>query len=695
VIIGTAGHIDHGKTSLVRALTGVDTDRLKEEKARGISIDLGFAYLAAPDGSVVGFVDVPGHEKFVHNMLAGATGIDFVLLAVAADDGVMPQTREHLAIVDLLGIKRGIVALTKADLVSPERRSEVTTEIENMLLSTGLAGAEILPVSVVSGEGVDELHERLFVAASEIAPRTAQGRFRLGVDRSFTLAGAGTVVTGTVLSGAVNISDRVTVSPSGLSARVRSIHAQNRPAERGEAGQRCALNLSGDGITKASIARGDVVLDPELHAPSDRIDATLRVLGAEQKPITQWMPVRLRHAAADVAARIVLLGDAPVAPGAEAPVQIVLDQPIAVAINDRFVLRDTTAQRTIAGGRFLDLRAPARKRRTRERLAQLDAQAIAEPHAALAALLGRAPWFVDLSAFARDRALGLSEIDVMVAQNAVIRISGTALGLSPAVWLRLKRALTAILEAFHADNPDLSGIGLERLRMQLTPRLPAPAFAAMLQSLARAREVALDGAWVRLPGHEVRLTPPDEKLWNAVHPLLGAAERYRPPRVRDIANALGAPEADVRRLLKLLGRLGKVDEIAHDHFFLRGTVAEMVEIAADVAAHAESNQFIAAQFRDRLDNGRKVAIQILEFFDRHGVTLRRGDLRRMNKHRLDLFRPHVDETHVDETPSPAPIHSGREASPVGRPDFKSGRGREPVLGGFDSLSLPPVSRSGS
>ncbi|HMJ42073.1 MAG TPA: selenocysteine-specific translation elongation factor, partial [Pseudolabrys sp.] len=286
MIIGTAGHIDHGKTSLVRALTGVDTDRLKEEKARGISIDLGFAYLPAPDGSILGFVDVPGHEKFVHNMLAGATGIDFVLLTIAADDGVMPQTREHLAIVDLLGISRGIVALTKADLASPEQLANVTAEITQLLAYTALADILIIPVSTVTGAGIEELRDWLFDAAQSMQARAATERFRLGVDRAFTLPGAGTVVTGTVLSGAVSAGDKVTISPSGLTARVRTIHAQNRPVERGIAGQRCALNLAGDGISKDAIARGEVVLDPELHAPADRIDATLRLLATETKPVT-------------------------------------------------------------------------------------------------------------------------------------------------------------------------------------------------------------------------------------------------------------------------------------------------------------------------------------------------------------------------------------------------------------------------
>ena len=685
MIVGTAGHIDHGKTTLVRALTGVDTDRLKEEKARGISIDLGFAYLPAPDGSVLGFVDVPGHEKFVHNMLAGATGIDFVLLVVAADDGVMPQTREHLAIVDLLGIERGVVALTKADLAPPERREAVIADIRQTLATTSLAGADVIPVSTVSGEGIDGLRQRLFDEARASAQRSTQGRFRLAIDRCFTLSGTGTVVTGTVLSGQVAVGDQVVVSPSGLVARVRSIHAQDRAAERGLAGQRCALNLAGDGVSKDAIARGEMALDPALHKPTDRIDATLKLLPGESKPVTQWMPARLHHASAEVGARIVLLGDAPIAPGSEAPVQLVLDEPIAAAAGDRFVLRDTTAQRTIGGGKFLDLRAPPRKRRTPERLAQLAAHALADPQAALSALLERPPCYVELSSFARDRALTDADAAALVTKCDAVTVmtpSGV-LALSAARTLGLKRAVLETLGQFHSSHPDLPGLGLEPLRLQMQPRLPAPGFIAFLQGLAKAGEIALDGAWVRLKGHEVRLTPEDERLWTRIVPLIGGGERFRPPRVRDIAGLLGVKEPEVRRLLKLLGRMGKVDEVAHDHFFLRPTVGEMVEIIVDCAAQAADGQFTAAQFRDRVDNGRKVAIQILEFFDRHGVTLRRGDLRRINRHRLDLFH---------RSGEGKSLLSGRESSPVGRPDFKSGRGREPVLGGFDSLSLPPNSR---
>jgi selenocysteine-specific elongation factor len=690
MIIGTAGHIDHGKTALVRALTGVDTDRLKEEKARGITIDLGFAYLPVPGGGTLGFVDVPGHEKFVHNMLAGATGIDFVILAIAADDGVMPQTREHLAILDLLGVERGVVALTKADLADAGRRADAAADIGDLLAGTGLAGVDIVPISSITGEGIDNLRARLFAAAGDRDRRVGPGRFRLAVDRSFTLAGAGTVVTGTVLSGAVTVGDRVTVSPSGKTARIRSIHAQNCPAEQGHAGDRCALNLTGDGVTKDAIHRGDVVLESDLHAPTDRIDASLHLLMSETKPVTQWMPVRLHHAATEVGARLVLIGDDAILPGGQGLVQLVLDRPIAAAAADRFVLRDTSAQRTIAGGRFLDLRAPARKRRTPERMSQLAAYAIDDPAQSLSALLAGPPGFADLTAFARDRALRVNDIDHIATALGLTRLAVATgeIAMAPAVWLTLERSLLATLETYHHDNPDLAGMGMEKLRLGLTPRLPAPAFAAVLQGLAKQKQIALDGAWVRLPGHVVRLMPQDEVLWLRARPLIAGSEKFRPPRVRDIGGLLNASEVDVRRMFKLLGRLGRVDEVAHDHFFLRGTVTDMVEIAVDLAAQATDGQFTAAQFRDRLDNGRKVAIQILEFFDRHGVTLRRGDLRRINKHRLDLFRRLAD----DEVAT-VPANNGREASLVGRPDFKSGKGREPVLGGFDSHSLPPLSRS--
>jgi len=378
------------------------------------------------------------------------------------------------------------------------------------------------------------------------------------------------------------------------------------------------------------------VLAPHLHAPTERIDASLRLLRSEPRPVAQWTPVRLHHAATDVAARIVLLGD-PIAPGEESLAQLVLEKPIAAAVGDRFVLRDTTAQRTIGGGVFLDLRAPARKRRTPERVAALRAAQEPDPAQALAALLALPPHVVDLGAFARDHALAEDAAKALAAHADIVTVpaDGAVQAMARKTHALVVERTVAALAAFHAENPDLPGQGLERLRLSLEPRLPAPLFRSILQGLDG--RIALDGAWARLAGHVARLTDHDEDVWTRVRPLIDGAERFRPPRVRDIAGLVGLPEGEIRRLMKLLGRTGQTHEVAHDHFFLRTTVAEMVAIAARLAAEAPNGEITAAQFRDQLDNGRKVAIQILEFFDRHGVTLRRGDLRRINRRRLDLF----------------------------------------------------------
>lgn len=629
MIVGTAGHIDHGKTALVKALTGVDADRLAEEKARGITIDLGFAYADLGAGSVTGFVDVPGHEKFVHTMLAGAGGIDLALLVVACDDGIMPQTREHLAILDLLGISRGIVALTKADLATAPRIAAVQTEVENLLANTSLCESTILPVSSLTGVGIENLRAELVRAECHTSQRAADARFRMALDRSFSLSGAGTVVTGTVLSGRVAVGDQILISPSGIPARVRGIHAQNRKAETGLAGQRCALNLAGDQITREAIHRGDVALDPALHAPTERIDVSLRVLSSEPKPLTTWFPARLHLGAAEAGARVVPL-QGPIAPGKTGLAQIVLDRPLAASVGERFILRDVSARRSIGGGGLIDLRPPARRRARPERLAALDAMALPDPASALQALATLAP--VALDAFARDHALPAEGFDTPL-------IPGTRLAASPDTLASLRAQMQDQLSAFHAENPDLQGMGRERLRLALTPRLPKTDFTGFIRHEANAGSIALDGAFLRLPGHLPRLSPADEAAYALIAPRLTGEDRFRPPRVRDFAAELGYDEGELRRILLMAARQGRVDRIAHDHFFARATTVEMVGILRDLSAAVEDGWFTAPAFRDRVNNGRKVAIQILDFFDRLGLTLRRGDLRRINPHRIDLFTP--------------------------------------------------------
>jgi selenocysteine-specific elongation factor len=684
MIVGTAGHIDHGKTALIRALTGVDTDRLKEEKARGISIELGFAYWKRPSGDTIGFVDVPGHESLVHTMLAGATGVDFVLLVIAADDGVMPQTREHLAIVDLLGLKRGVVALTKCDIVDAGRLNNVTGEVTALLRGTGLEVAPVVPVSAVSGNGLDELAAHLDAASLGTAARPSDGRFRLAVDRCFTLRGLGTAVTGTVLSGRVRVGDEVLISPSGLAARVRSINAQNAPAEDGTAGQRCALVLSGPQISKSVVHRGDVVVDPLLHAPASRVDVQLRILDSEPRAIGQWFPVKVHHAAAEIPGRIVLLSDKELSPGGRDFAQLVLERPLAMAAGDPFVIRDTSSQRTIGGGRLLDLHAPERRRRTPERREVLEALTEQDPVRAVQRRLSRDGSLLDLTAFSIDRALCSDAEETLVERLGLVAFvsGGHVIGMRSACWADLGGAIGHAVDAVHAERPDLPGVPLETLRRSVASNLPAPLFTVMLRRLVEAGDVALDRTWVRRPGHSVVFSRVDEDVWMVAERQL-ASDVYRPPRVRDIAKATDIDEEVVRRVLRMAARRGDVEEIAHDHFFTRTSVEGIARIAIDIATKSPTGSFVAADLRDRLDNGRKVAIQILEYFDRHGFTIRRGDLRRINTARIELFAP-----------SAALHENGGVPLPVGRPVFKTGWGCQTVSGGFDSHPPPPSSRTG-
>ena len=632
MIVGTAGHIDHGKTALIKALTGMDADRLAEEKARGITLDLGFAYTDLGNGTTTGFVDVPGHERLVRTMLAGAGAIDFALLVIAADDGVMPQTREHLTILDLLGVNRGIVVLSKADLADATRREQVSAQIRAALAGSALADAQLLAVSSHTGEGIDALRHALAQAETATPQRADSGLFRLTVDRSFTLTGAGTVVTGTVLSGKIAVGDSVIISPLGLPARVRGIHAQNQQVAQGRAGQRCALNLAGDGVSKDAIHRGDMILSPQLHAPSQRIDASLRLLPGEIRAVTTWFPVHLHSHAVEVAARIVpLAGD--VRPGETGRVQLVLEHAIAATAGDRFVLRDTSSSRSIGGGHFIDLRAPARKRGTPERLAWLNAASHIDPASALAQLLQQAP--VEMPVFLRDRALDAGEGTRLCAQAGAQVIATHAF--SPEHLHALGEGLSATLATFHETHPDLAGVGREKLRLSLIPRLTKDVFLSFLHAEAAASRIVLEGAFVRLPSHHLCLSGEDEALWLRIHPQLLGETRFRPPRVRDFAALLEIDERDVRRVLKLTQRLGHCDQIAHDHFFAREVVREMAGILKHVAAQRADGWFTAPAFRDRVYNGRKVAIEILDFFDHLGFTLRRGDLRRINPHRKDLF----------------------------------------------------------
>ena len=624
MLIGTAGHIDHGKTSLIARLTGRNTDRLPEEQRRGISIELGYAYVPLDGSESLGFVDVPGHERFVHTMLAGATGIDFALLVVAADDGVMPQTEEHLDILRLLGLERGAIALTKIDAVDAERVDTVRAQLVSWLAGSPQADWPVFALSSRSGDGVAALDTFLRASARQHRQRATDGGFRLAVDRVFTLGGIGTIVTGTVHAGVVAVGDELVVQPRGLGARVRSLHAQDAPANSGRAGERVALNLAG--LSKDEVLRGDWVQAPWLANTTDRFDATLRLSAREAKALGQWVSVHLHHGTRDLMARVSVLDADTVAPGEQRLVSISASAPLGVCAGDRFVLRDASASRTIGGGRVLDIAPPARGKRTVARLELLRALDAATPAEALRVWLGQQPVRLDGLASAWNLA-GEAATALLAATGARIA-HGSAF--ARAAWESLRAKTLEAVAATHEREPEMPGLEVNRLRRMVAPKLDADALAAWVDELVAEGRLVRRGAFLALPSHKAELSRDEKVKWERIKPLLMAAP-FGPPRVRDIARDTGLPEADVRALLRHVARVGEVTLVALDHFFLTESVAQMADIAAELATTDGTTR--AAAFRDRIGGGRKVAIQILEFFDRVGFMRRVRDehlLRRDN-----------------------------------------------------------------
>ncbi|MES2069226.1 MAG: selenocysteine-specific translation elongation factor [Pseudomonadota bacterium] len=643
MIVGTAGHIDHGKTTLTRALTGVDTDRLKEEKARGISIELGYAYTPLPNGEVLGLVDVPGHEKLIHTMAAGASGIDYALLVVAADDGIMPQTREHLAILELLGVRRGVVALTKVDRVDEQRIATVEAEIGALLANTVFAGALIFRTRAHLDDdaGVAALKQHLQEVAQAMPQRDQQGLFRLAIDRVFTLSGQGTIIAGTALAGTVAAGDTLLLAPSGLALRVRSIHAQNRPAETGHAGQRLALNLAG--IDKDSIARGDWALAPAMAECSQRLDVEMRMQADAGLTLQPWSPVHVHLGAAHRTARVLMLDSDALAPGQQARAQLVFDKPVHAVPGDRFVIRNAQALRTIAGGRVLDPFGPVRKRRSAARLAWLEALSRYLQERDLRILLQHSPLGLRLSLLVRLSHLPAERIRAQLgamaefAEVVEVHLRGEDAILigKPALDALAARSLAA-LRGFHDSFPDEIGPQLARLKRMLDPELDDSLWRHLIQTLSASAALVQQGPWLRLPEHATELRPQEQALAERLLASLHAAG-FDPPWVRDLARNLvpeqqtpAASEAAVRDLLRKLAMRGQVYQVVRDLFYHPQRIAELAQLIANVArdetAGATVNKAVdAASFRDASGLGRKRAIQLLEFFDRVGYTRRLKD----------------------------------------------------------------------
>ncbi|MFT7772387.1 selenocysteine-specific translation elongation factor [Roseateles sp.] len=610
MIVGTAGHIDHGKTTLVRALTGVDTDRLPEEKARGISIELGYAYLDVPGlDERIGFIDVPGHEKLVHTMLAGASGIDLALLLVAADDGVMPQTREHLAVLSLLGLTRCVVAVTKIDRAEPGRVESLQGEVRALLAGTGLKGAPVLAVSAQTGQGVPALRELLFEAARDTRPRaTRHLAARLAVDRAFSLEGVGTVVTGTLHAGEIAVGDELFIQ--GQRARVRSLHAQNRAVERAQAGQRCAVALAG--LTREQAPRGQWLTAPAAALATDRFDARLTLWPGEVRPLRSGARVHLHLGAQSVTASVAVLdaGDA-IEPGASARVQLVCHAPVGAWRGDRLVLRDAGATRTLAGGVVLDPFAPTRYRRTPERLAELAACELPTPARRRERLLALSSLGLDLTRFAQ--AEGMAE-----------PLDGWALGDEACAALTVK--LLAALADFHAGSPDELGPDAARLRRLVAPRIAEPLWRQLLAEQRAAGRIAVRGAFVHLPEHGVQLSAAEQRIAQKVAPRLGAAGAEG-AWARDLAKDCAEAEPLMRATLARLAQQGELHQVVKDLYCDTATMARLAAVAR--ALGDTYGKVTAAAFRDATGLGRKRAIQHLEHFDRVGLLRRVGDEHRL------------------------------------------------------------------
>jgi selenocysteine-specific elongation factor len=626
VIVGTAGHIDHGKTSLLQALTGQAGDRRPQERERGMTIDLGYLYAElAPGAGLSGFIDVPGHEKFTHNMLAGAQGIDLVLLVVAADDGVMPQTREHLAIVELLGIPRALVAITKCDRVEAGRVAVVRQQIAQLLAPGPLAAAPMIAVSSVTAEGIEALRQALLQAQDDVQARRVDGGFRLAIDRAFSVAGAGIVVTGTALSGAVAVGDRLALGPTGKSVRVRGLHAQNQAAERAFAGQRVALNLGGERLELGQIHRGHWLLADWLHAPTQRLDIQFQLLPGE-RTFEHFQPVHLHLGTQDVIARVALLEGPRLRPGEQMFAQLLTNVPVHAAHGDRLILRDASAQRTLGGGRVLDPFAPARQRRSPERLAQLLALALHDDlPGALPALLDHSASGLDPQRLARQ--FNRPQASWTLPEN--VRLIDTRQGavlFNAQRWGTLKFSLLEQLARFHQQEPDQMGPDRDRLRRFSALNVDRPTFISLLEELREAGSISASGPWLHLPDHQVRLSADDEALWQRLQPLFEQAG-FDPPWVRDAAQKLDQDDASVRLLLRKLARQGVLHQVVRDLFVTDITLRQMAAVLLRLAE--ENSQIQVTAFRDALGLGRKRSIQILEYFDRLGLTRRLGDHRQI------------------------------------------------------------------
>ena len=606
-VVGTAGHIDHGKSTLIQALTGIDPDRLEEEKRRGMTIDLGFASLTLPSGRLVGIVDVPGHARFIRNMLAGVHGLDAVLLVVAADEGVMPQTVEHLEIVDLLEIRRGLALLTKVDLVQPDWLELVTAELAETLAKTSLRDAEILPVSAQTGQGLDDLKRRLDALLESTPARADRRRPRLPVDRVFTISGFGTVVTGTLVDGSLKVGEEVELQPSGRRVRVRGLQQHGHTVDVAQPGSRVAANLAG--VEKDDLDRGEVLARPGTVLGVRRVDASVRVLRDSPRALRHGAQVLLHTGTSEVSGRAIVLGGDEIEPGGSGWVQLYLARPVAVAAGDRFVLRLPTPAATIAGGSLTDV-TPRRHPRHDERVwRSLERRAAGD---VLQEELGKYPRGITAEGLLKATLAERADLSRLEARRA-----GQWL-FAPEAWTALSGRARRALEEYHRVHPLRAGMPREELKSRLG--LAPSTFGPALAELADDGVLAERGGEVSVPDHQVEIDPAAGGPAGRLLELLGA-QPFAPPSLAEAMRDAGATTEVVRAL----AQRGDVVRFSDDVAFTRPAFEAALALVREMVA--ADGSVTVASLRDRMGASRRPVLALLEHLDAQRVTRRVGDAR--------------------------------------------------------------------
>jgi selenocysteine-specific elongation factor len=632
IILGTAGHIDHGKTSLIKAVTGIDTDRLKEEKLRGITIELGFASLDLPRGQHLGIVDVPGHEKFVKNMVAGATGIDIVALVIAADEGVMPQTREHMEICTLLDVRHGLVVVSKIDLVDEEWLELALEDIRDFVRGTFLDGAPIIPVSSVTGQGLEQFVQTLDDLSQQIPDRKPSSLFRLPIDRVFTMKGFGTVITGTLISGQIQVGDTIMIYPSGITSKVRGIQVHNSSVNQAQAGMRTAINFQG--LDRSAVNRGEILSTPQALQSSFMVDVLVHYLASNQKPMKNRTRVRFHTGTSEILGIVILEDREELAPGENAVAQIRLDSPVALVKDDRYVIRSYSPVRTVGGGRVLNPIPEKHKRFKADVIDRLKMLVDGDPLEVIVQQVQTSGYrglsFSDLKLMSNlpDKQLDSALQGLLSKKMVVLTDKENRVFIHQASVTTLQQEIRNHLETYHQKNPLKAGMPKEELKSKFPPALSAKSFTLVLNQMIKDNDIVQEGETVRLSAHQVALQVDQSEVRRKILATY-RQEGLTPPYFKDLCQSLDTDPSGAKDVLMVLVNEGQLIKVKEELYFHSQTVEKLKAKMVDfLKANPEMN---TTQFKEIAGVSRKYLIPLLEYFDSQNVTIRVGDVRKLRR----------------------------------------------------------------